>query len=979
MPINRVNDETYNLSGVNALNNEKVEVILHFNSSKKSTPEVNYSVAKEAHRILFDEGGGDISKLSQFDLGNSSVKLNPYTNTKRIARKIGSYLTNMIHKDAEKSSNYGEFSVSLSTIEKIRSENLNPVEKDVVYAEEHLSDIANPKRPRFSDPFTKLAQLAFDRHERHYFIRNKIDPFQASTKIVVKNNSIHLVENNNSSLKERESNRQTLNEYRSFIIHEYGAPKISQIEHHFGISLEKMIENGDPLTPEIIYRMNMGALIFTKDDLNLLSENLAKLRNVLIDEKPSASHSMRDAIEYDIAYTHLLPLSHVRSIISLLDVNDAALQRLFDKQDTHMTTEEVHLLMQVLTPSLDEKQQAYTGKQTLSITRSDYTYGNKQSQKVWIDHQELQETFDQIAANDSWDFFYEKMGFVICKRNLLIKDKENGYKIDLLVPAPKSRDGIQHWLHVTGMVANGHGIVSYTLEPIVANDSIPAIKVFRSTAAANMHIESAASILNDANPLNGVGYEGKKRTVPYDKKFIEQRTIPVWVGYSLLADKAAESYDGSPEHLDNALLLIQKATAQRTSSEHKKLDSRSLSQIIRDSDDILNDLFYLAGNPSHNNQAFSDYRSFYRSRMISIAKDEHSEGAKVDGADLKQLLIKMRERITSPAQGTKIDELITALNDEVLTNNHDEKAEHEFQGLVDRFIEPIQMAIQRCRQAQKEGATELVKAGLRDAMELLNKEISEANESLETKLAQDIVFTGHSLGGAVAEIDLVDLSRSERMPLPGCMIMGYFLGDPKILESDNEQFLQFGASHTDLFKASGVRWRLKRIHEAGDPITTGGYGLHLGAVLSENERKRFSDWCENEYIVKTRIASAKDKSIRISRFVHETQFGEGIRKSFASQESGSDFEQVNVDPVVLGLYDSRRKSSNTKELDLDAISKTWDVNQIVASGLQEVPKWRAFDSVRRKLYKKRVEEQTFTNYRDRSGVFAVTHAGVVST
>jgi hypothetical protein len=970
-------DNIYRIYGNNA-DNKEVEVILRF-SRGVGASEIRHAIAKEAHRILFEESNGDVSALRNFDYGDAQVKLKQYTNRKRVIREVGSHFTNLFHKKAVESDLFREMHVSVKNAQTIDSP-----KTITAYASENAS---HPQVQRFKDSYTKLATLAFDRHEEQYFIGSKTDPFQANTKIANRGDDLFLVVNENDSDTERSSNQEAMRHYYTFLKREYGESKIAQIEHHLDISFKDMIKEGAPLTPEVVYRMNIGALIFTTDDLRDLVKNLFTIQRTM-SAQSSQYPTFREAIKYDMEHTKLIPMSQARSILARLDDggSEAQLNIFFslqlDGSIDNLSEKDMNLLISLLQPTSDEKHSAYTGKRTFAVTYADYAYGSKQSQKLWLDHQELQETFDLIASNKSWELFYEKLDYVICKRNLLIKDKDVGYKANLLIPAPCDNNGIPRWYRMTSLMGNGHGIMNFTLEPLGADSTLPSIKVFRSTATSGMHADSFGSILNDLNPLNGIGYEGKNRMEKYDTEFIQQRTMPVWVGYSLVAADALQ--DAGVDGLESAANALEKVVEQRLLSEHRRLDARSLDQIIRDSDDILNDIYYLA-NTAEKSQVnvFKEYIALYRAELIPLAK----EGLYTNPADvqatarkLEMMIKEIRGAITDPIMLHKMDRLIKELTDEVLTDTHHDKAQEALFMLDKRFVAPAKELLDQAANEMRSGRIANAATLLKRAARLVEGEIDLANESLDSKISQDIVFTGHSLGGVSAEVDLVDnLSKQGRMPLPGHMVTGYFLGDPKIQNRDNQQFLSFGDQHSELFKALGARWRLKRIHEVGDPATTAGFGTHLGGVTTEEERKKMSQWCEHEFIVRKRRVESDDKATRISRFVHETQFGQGVRRSAASEATGSDFEQTNVDPLVMGLYDNKGKVTLKSRKDTSAIAKTWDVNRAVATGLQEIPKLRIFDRLRRSLYSKRVAGKRFSDYEDNAGVFAVRESvGVVS-
>ena len=70
------------------------------------------------------------------------------------------------------------------------------------------------------------------------------------------------------------ANRATLRYYKDYLIQEYGKEKVDYIQHLYGIDLDR----AESLTPEHVYRFNMGVNNVEVQDLQPLLEKLHRLQ-----------------------------------------------------------------------------------------------------------------------------------------------------------------------------------------------------------------------------------------------------------------------------------------------------------------------------------------------------------------------------------------------------------------------------------------------------------------------------------------------------------------------------------------------------------------------------------------------------------------------------------------------------------------------------------------------------------------------------
>lgn len=103
-------------------------------------------------------------------------------------------------------------------------------------------------------------------------------------------------------------------------------------------------------------------------------------------------------------------------------------------------------------------------------------------------------------------------------------------------------------------------------------------------------------------------------------------------------------------------------------------------------------------------------------------------------------------------------------------------------------------------------------------------------EDPQYKVAQDMVFAGHSLGGALAQFGMQRfLSAEERLPLPVQDAICYSSDGPAVDEASNAQFMAFGREHKDLLYELGIRFHVTHQFEYGDFVPQAGE-THLGTT-----------------------------------------------------------------------------------------------------------------------------------------------------
>jgi hypothetical protein len=110
------------------------------------------------------------------------------------------------------------------------------------------------------------------------------------------------------------------------------------------------------------------------------------------------------------------------------------------------------------------------------------------------------------------------------------------------------------------------------------------------------------------------------------------------------------------------------------------------------------------------------------------------------------------------------------------------------------------------------------------------------------KRSQDIVFVGHSLGGALAQYGANYFAPgSRRIPCPGCNLICRSYNGPATNSSIDRGFMQFGRTYRELIKGLGQHWKIFHQFEYGDFVPEAGES-HLGT--EEYHPEYDQDWLD---------------------------------------------------------------------------------------------------------------------------------------
>ncbi len=550
MNIQRIDDSSYLFRYEDQ--NESKDVILTI-SNKIGTSEFRYNLAQIAAEILTNglHSEKELKKAANtFTAADKKWKYEKKQKT-NLKMRMASEVTNFIHKQGEdnvlrfkvtmvdkmkkKDAKFEKAMEALNFNEHLKlnanmlyaaREVIEPQElEEGIRGKENLEEMYYIDSKPFSDPYTKLATLAFQHYEKNFTSKDNFKPEDCQYCIVKIRDQLKLVNKDNKKLNDMDRNRNTIDAYTTHLIKEYGKEKIEYIQHLYGIDFDKI----SILTPEHIYRINVGLSNIEDRDLNKF---LAKLPD--LDKQLSKATNDDLSLSLDEIYKRKKgPLSNltgqeIKGIYRLLQSNKPPGQvttlgdvkawvktmRPHSKTIDKLSPQEFNKIMSIFKINSEEMESALTGRKIYDYLHSGYTSAELGEYKPWVDQHELLQVMPELKASRSQMHYQEVLAHVVAKNHLAREHPIEGYRVGALIPATLAPNGEERWFKVTSCCNNGHGIFSYTLEPACNDPSINSIKLYRSTASAAYAMDKSASVLNDFNSLNSPGYEGMGREIP---------------------------------------------------------------------------------------------------------------------------------------------------------------------------------------------------------------------------------------------------------------------------------------------------------------------------------------------------------------------------------------------------------------------------------------------------------------------------------
>jgi len=739
-------------------------------------------------------------------------------------------------------------------------------------------------REPFTDPFTRLATIAYQEYESSFSHRDYFSFKECRTRIIFYKNQFSLVRAESPLAHNIETNQLTLNHYLSFITEKFGKKKIEEIIHRYRLTFDDEVG----LTPEHIYRMNIGVHDICVDDVKGLWGSFHLILETYGTVSPETPlEDYLESIPCD-----LLPGRIKRALCCFLKKpwssprkgdfvnwwNRASELGSFEKIE-EVTPRTFNQLMHFFIPDDKACYRSQTGRNPYGFVRSYYDGADVQEFKPWVDQRDCFRSILPLRGQSSPDLFYEKLTHIFAKKHLARQMPDGNYRVGGLIPSYHFVDGEQLWYEVTGCISTPTGFHSYTLECVLPRFLVDKIKNYRSTYSDPCGLRYQATLFNVGNSLNSPGYEGREIAERYEFPFFQESTIPVWVGYTLIAEKGLGFQD--VDTIFNWLCAAKKSFKKYLSLVFKRKDLRT---IIREHDAILN---YLYRRKRRSLRSYNDIASYVRKADLA---SEEQEG------QIAQKLLDQLGALSAEEEDKVRKEDIVHLKDELYRHilhyyepSFVKEKSKSRRLYVDIFNFP--RLYKKANDIEDKGFI------LREWIRRLTDLAIEFGENLEVKRAQNIVLAGHSLGGACAcsHIDLYFRQR-ERIPCPEKNCVGYVLYEPGINDRDNERFKEWGNSHRVLMRMLQCGFHLERGIESGDLVSTGGE-VHLGATYSPDEDKQLKSWLTYRFRILKRLPEAKNLTIASSSSAHETQFEEG--------EKGVDYEEMLISSDELGLFDQR--------------------------------------------------------------------------
>lgn len=649
------------------------------------------------------------------------------------------------------------------------------------------------------------------------------------------------------------------------------------------------------LTPEHVYRFNVGT---TNVEFQDIDECKTALRQALEETLDAPKETPLKEACYK-----KMPFEMLRKLIQALKKNEEEkIVTLEDfrnwmdsKEDGFNSSEDFNELVSILMPSQEELERSYTGRKIYGMIKSAYSTAGDKSYKPWVDQQELVQIRKEIEECPSQEAYHEILSHVVVKKHLARRHQSEGYRVGALIPAPPlNPGGDPRWYSVTSCVSNGY-IYSYTLESPIHDPTLPALKLYRSTASSQAALFSEMSVINDFNHINSPGIMGIKMIEDYEKGFFHRRTIPLWVGYhhmgsqKLKENKVAETIEA-----------YQKANEQLLHSQKKKLERKTLVEVVQENDAILEMLFLIGSGifkDIKETPETKEFASFFRTfinRYIQPKKNKRltakkiRENAKRLLEDAELLKVLLQQIIPQYHAKPQYQELIKVAIKDLDENVIKEKVDRQLKKKVKKFIrksyEPLETHAESVQKLLQEGNEDEALVELKKWGVALQKVAEDLHENIESKRHDDLCIIGHSLGGACGQVAQVHyFAKNERLPLPGKRSAGYFFDDPKINFEYNELFKKFGNDHVQLIKHLNVKFEVFRREEASDIIPLGG-DVHLGATFTDQESADVGQWLKFNAAVNRRLESSHKTGIADSSFVHETRYLTGAHQRTFNQK-----------------------------------------------------------------------------------------------
>lgn len=959
--FHRIDEKTYLVEY--DFENETREAIFEI-ETPIDDPEFCFCVAKEAKDRFLTEiytKGKPNLEAQSFRLANKTWKCTKNPKVGK-ALELASTLTTFVHKHnndnvlrfkitvADKSKPDLKFRRAIervklnqqlqftSTVPLMRSQVVTPDEFLAgVRAKEGLIQYSGVDYKEFTDPFTILATIAYQKHEKVFHPADFFDPSNCDYCLVADEDELILVRQNEKNYDDPVKNRNAIKAYKDFLIKEYGQEKVDYMQHLYKFDFDSI----ERLTPDIVFRVNMGLTNLEIQDVNQLLEKLIFLEKRLVDN---------DHLEITLEeiYRSNQPFEgltgrEIRGLNKMLEAQKGNGERanlldlknwlskvkLNDQSINEMSNDQFNELLSILKNSHEENEAALTGRRIYDYIQGYYTSAGREEYKPQVDQQQLVQMLKTLENSKSDLEYHENLAHVVSKIHLAREHPTEGYRVGALIPATPGRDGQPRWYKVSSCCSNHHGLFSYTLEPACDDPSLPSIKLYRSTASNSYFMHNASSILSDFNAINSPGFEGMGMGDKHEKAFFQERTIPAWVGQLYLAKQGISAID-SQKPIDPSVDLkmvkrlykdLKNANSDLLSGFQHENRKKNIREIIRSNDAILNDLllrdesvFGLTASDVDSDYMvlYSDLiKKYIRKEIPENPSSEFLSQMKIDAIKLLQEFDKFPTEKLPIELRRGIKRIKQEVNRGILAP--EKQLTHKEKTFL-RFYSQFEIYEKEVDDLLTVGQFDQAFQKMNDWSKVLENYAKAIGENIESKKFEDIVFSGHSLGGAAAGAHVIHFTTDAyRIPLPGHVCRAFLFDSPGINEESNRSFLQFGENHKKLFERTGSSFDISHSFEAGDVVHFVG-DVHFGATDKEKTALDMRSWCRFYAVINERLPSAKVATLEKALTAHGTRFQEGEHlRTFiiTDQQEKADYVKTVIDSPTLGLIDRKGKATSS--------------------------------------------------------------------
>lgn len=909
MGLQRINDSTYVL-----LTKENKTISINVSSKVKDTS-FKYYLAEKAAKVILEE-----KNSKNFRLGNKKWKVRPLNRS--LLHLFFAKIFPFIHKPSDhgilrydvKSSFFGKGRVKKpktpekATLKKVLKRGVDRanyrhylLENNKAHSAKRLEEFRNKirgkepfkegvldfKQPFFEDPFTKLSSKAFQIYEKEYTSKDYFAPEFCDYRLIKRNNKILLV-HKKSPLVDKENSQAAIKVYKDFITKHFGREKVKYIQHLYRFNLDTI----DTLTPEHIYRMNIGLNNLEYQDLETFYLKLKKIDENL------AGQDLNLSLEDYLRNSKELTRQEARGLFRFLNKEKPATLidlkawidslKPFGENSAALNPQTINNFIEILSFNDRERDLSLTGRPIFRFIRSGYTTAGFEEYKPWVDQHQLTQIYSELVNSPNEEAYQELLSHVVVKIHLAKEHPTEGFRVGGLIPAPPVvKNGVKgpiRWYKVTSCVSNGYGIFNFTLESAGNDPSLPSIVLYRSTARCSYALHSRASLINDLNNFNSPGHQGIGRTDPYENEFFKRRTWPAWMGYNYLAEQKLQER-GDLKGVSELLVKANEALLNETENKYRR---KTFEEILKAYDTVLNDLLFdFLFAKKKKTHFFALLKYIIKTYIItpanqilihrSVQIDPVKE--KADAVKLKKELLKILKDERTPRLRNEIELAIKEIETFILTDQYKQKAAAAREEFNRSIYNSLEKSKKQAEEQLKKGHFENAKTVLKKWVDKINNYGQKMGESLETKTQTDLYFSGHSLGGACAQSHLVHWTADRgRIPLPGKKCVAYCFDDPAINLSYNRLFKDFGNKHVELLNSLKINFGVVRRQESDDFAVTAGEE-HFGAADDLAEQNLLNRWFFFNAAVLKKSRHSEHAPIAFPRTVHETRFLSGKKKN----------------------------------------------------------------------------------------------------